>query len=77
MQGSYIPLPRTRADRERSGDPRRSIEERYESRDHYLRLVTEASKDLIREHYLLEEDLPAILERAGRHWDLATPSSSR
>lgn len=77
MQGSYIPLPRTRADRERSGDPRRSIEERYQSRDQYLRLVTEASKELIREHYLLEEDLPAILERAGRHWDLATPSGSR
>ena len=29
MQGSYIPLPRTRADRERTKDPRTSIEERY------------------------------------------------
>ncbi len=38
MQGSYIPLPRTRADRERSKDPRTSIEERYESRERYLAL---------------------------------------
>ena len=39
MQGSYIPLPRTRADRERSKDPRTSIEERYQSRERYLALV--------------------------------------
>ncbi|MBI3262856.1 MAG: hypothetical protein HYZ58_06870 [Acidobacteria bacterium] len=77
MQGSYMALPRTRADRQRTGDPRLSIEERYQGRQQYLRLVTEASTSLVREHYLLEEDVPAILERAGRHWDLATPSSSR
>ena len=33
MQGSYIALPRTRADRERAKDPRSSIEERYQSRE--------------------------------------------
>src|SRR4029077_1387314 len=30
--GSYIPFPRTKADRERAGDPRMSIEERYRNR---------------------------------------------
>ena len=29
MQGSWIPFARTRKDREQSGDPRPSIEERY------------------------------------------------
>jgi alpha/beta hydrolase family protein len=69
MQGSYIPLPLTRADRERTKDPRPSIEERYRSLGHYLDLVGEAARDLIRQGYLLEEDLPTLLERARRHWD--------
>ena len=69
MQGSYIPFPRTRSDRQRSGDPRRSIEERYRSREQYLGLVTEAALELVEDGYLLAEDLPPILSRAGRHWD--------
>jgi hypothetical protein len=69
MQGSYIPLPGTRAERERTKDPRRSVEERYPGRDRYLGLVAEAAQDLIRQGYLLEEDLPGILDRAGQHWN--------
>ncbi len=69
MQGSYIPFPRTRSDRQRSGDPRRSIEERYRSREQYLGLVTEAALELVEDGYLLAEDLPPILSQAGRHWD--------
>src|SRR3954462_6725096 len=34
--GSYIPFARTRADRERTHDPRLSIEERYRSKDEYV-----------------------------------------
>ena len=37
MVGSMIPFARTRAEREKSGDPRPSIEERYASREEYLR----------------------------------------
>lgn len=77
MQGSYIPLPRTRADRERTKDPRPSIEERYQSRDHYLGLVTKAARDLIQQGYLLEEDLPTLLERAGRHWDYLSSNGGK
>ena len=33
MQGSYIPLSRTRADRERTKDPRKSIDERFKDRN--------------------------------------------
>jgi hypothetical protein len=69
MQGSYIPFARDEAERRAKGDPRRSIAERYPSREHYLGLVAEAAIDLIEERYLLAEDLPRILESAARHWD--------
>ena len=68
MQGSYIPLPRTRADRERTKDPRPSIEERYQSREQYLDRVTAAAKDLVKQGYLLEEDIAKIVKRADEHW---------
>lgn len=68
MQGSYIPFPRTRADRERSGDPRPSIEERYVSRAEYLGRVSAAAVTLVEDGYLLPEDVTPILEQADRHW---------
>ncbi|MGH9321872.1 MAG: hypothetical protein ACRD3V_18550 [Vicinamibacteria bacterium] len=38
-------------------------------REHYLGLVAGAALQLIEERYLLDEDLPEILESAARHWD--------
>jgi hypothetical protein len=67
--GSFIPFPRTRADRERTKDPRRSIEERYRGRDHYLSLVTEAANALAAKGYVRTEDVPRIVEQAGARWD--------
>jgi len=75
MQGSYIPLARTRAERERTKDPRPSIEERYQSRDQYLGLVSNAAKELVQSGYLLQEDVAAIVEHAGKHWDLVLSAS--
>jgi hypothetical protein len=69
MQGSYIPLPRTSAERKRTGDPRLSIEERYRDKDHYVSLVTKAAQELVEQRLLLTEDLPVVLRNAGRHWD--------
>ena len=78
MQGSYIPLPRTGAERKRTGDPRLSIEERYRSKDQYVGLVGKAAQALIDQGYLLAEDLAPVLRDAGRHWDYAasTPTPS-
>jgi hypothetical protein len=67
--GSYIPFAKTKAERERVGDPRLSLEERYTSRAHYLGLVAEAGLKLVKDGYLLAEDLPDLVERAGRQWD--------
>jgi hypothetical protein len=72
MQGSFIPFPRTPAERERAGDPRKSVEERYESRDRYLALASGAARALVERGYLLQQDLPRILEQTGTRWDYVT-----
>ncbi len=69
LAGWTHPLPATQADRESTGDPRASIEERYASRDDYLEQVTKAANDLVAEGYLLEEDIPEVVELAGRKYD--------
>jgi hypothetical protein len=66
--GSFIPFARTAAEREKSGDPRLSIAERYASRDEYMGKFAEAAMKLIHERFLLREDLPALLERGEREW---------
>ena len=79
MQGSYIPLPRTAADRKRANDPRPSIEERYHDKDQYLGLVTKAAQALVSQGFLLADDVPTIVRNAGRHWDYlasAPPSTA-
>ncbi len=70
LQGGYIPFASTKAERERAGDPRLSVEERYQSRDQYLKLVQEAAAPLVKSGYLLADDVPAIVKHAGEHWDL-------
>jgi len=44
LTGSSIPFPATRVGREASGDPRRSIEERYASKEDYLEQVKKAAQ---------------------------------
>jgi hypothetical protein len=70
--GAYRPLPRTRADRERSGDSRRSIEERYASKEDYVGRVRLAALALVDERYLLPEDVPEIIRQAAAHYEWAT-----
>ena len=69
MLGSFLPFARTRAEREKAGDPRPSLEERYKSREEYLRKVTAAGDALVRERLLLEQDVARITARAGARWD--------
>lgn len=73
LAGAYLPFPRTRAEREARKDPRPSIAERYRSRDDYLKKIREAADALVRDRFLLAEDVPAVLDRAARHWQVAIP----
>ncbi len=66
LAGGYIPLPKTAADRERSGDPRLSLAERYASREAYVAAYLEHAKKLIANRYLLAEELPALEVAARR-----------
>ena len=61
--GQYIPFAKTKADREASGDPRRSVEERYASFDNYYNRVKRAVENMIRDRLLLCEDADAQIER--------------
>jgi hypothetical protein len=70
--GSFIPFPATLKDRIASGDSRLSIEERYRTRDDYLKQVRQSANELVRERFMLPADIPPVLERAGQTWDLAT-----
>ena len=71
LLGSYIPFANTDTQRQKN-DPRATIAERYRSRDMYLEVVTKAGQKLISDRFLLAEDLQALIERAGNHWDLLT-----
>ncbi|HKF50120.1 MAG TPA: alpha/beta hydrolase domain-containing protein [Terracidiphilus sp.] len=72
FEASWIPFPRTASDREKTGDPRKSIEERYKGRDDYLARYTAALDDLVKQRWILPEDRAAVLERGEQEWDLAT-----
>jgi hypothetical protein len=70
MTGSFIPFARSKAERAKTGDPRLSVEERYGSKQAYLDKVQAAASDLVKGRYLLERDVPAVVERASAEWDL-------
>jgi hypothetical protein len=55
-EGSQLPFARTRAEREASGDPRPSLEERYPSADAYVAAVTKSVDALVADRLLLRED---------------------
>jgi hypothetical protein len=73
--GSYIPFAPTRALREINKDPRPSIEERYTNRAAYLGQVTDAGMQLIRDGYVLREDLAGIVAQAAARWDATTKNA--
>jgi alpha/beta hydrolase family protein len=62
--GSYIPLARTAAERAASGDPRRSLEERYRSHEDYVRKFERAAKELVKDRFLIRADAQALVEQA-------------
>jgi len=66
LAGGYIAFPRTAEERQATGDPRLSVQERYPSFDDYLERYAAAARRLIDERYLLEEDFQRLLELAQR-----------
>lgn len=64
--GGFIPFARTKAERTASGDPRRSLEERYGDHAGYVRAVKAAADRLLADGFLLEEDAATMIGQAER-----------
>ncbi len=76
--GSQAGFARNKAEREKTGDTRPSIAERYRSKGEYLAHIESAARALAAHRFLLEADLPRVVALAGRHWDGAmNPTQSQ
>jgi hypothetical protein len=64
--GCIITFPRTKAEREASGDPRLSVEERYASHAAYVEAVKRAVDGLVKEGLMLQEDGERYIEAARK-----------
>jgi hypothetical protein len=69
---SYLAFPKTAAGRQKSGDPRKSIAERYPAREAYFTRYTNAVDDLVKQRWILPEDRLAFLHRGEQEWEEAT-----
>jgi hypothetical protein len=67
--GAFVPYSKTRETRMQTMDTRRSIEERYTHRQAYLDQVARNAQDLVRQRFMLAEDVPAVVRRAETMWD--------
>jgi hypothetical protein len=67
LAGGYLEFPKTERDRVASGDPRRSIEERYADFNDYLEKTMRAADTLILTGYLLEEHRAGIKAVSESH----------
>ena len=62
--GQNIPFARTKAERTASGDPRKSLEERYKDHDGYVKAVAKAARKLQKDGFLVEEDVQTFIKEA-------------
>jgi hypothetical protein len=70
--GGTLPFAADEAEREATNDPRSSIAKRYASKDDYLGRVRKVAEQLVKECYLLEEDIDVCLRQARKFWDYFT-----
>ena len=74
LNGSYIPFAKTKEEREKSGDPRPSVEERYKDHAEYIQMLSLAARTLIQDRFLLPEDAERIIAEARKSGALAVTS---
>lgn len=71
LLGSRIPFPRTASEAAASHDPRRSVAERYPSKDTYTAQARQAADDLVKGGYLLADDVAQVMRRMDAQWEAA------
>ena len=69
LAGATLTFPRTASERKAKSDPRPSIEERYRSKEAFLEEIRNAGEDLVRQGYMLAEDLELVVENSARRYD--------
>jgi hypothetical protein len=70
LLGSFLPFPKTRMDKEKTGDPRASIAERYRDYTDYIGRYLAVCNALVDQRYLLPEDVIALGIRGQKRKDL-------
>lgn len=68
LAGGYLPFAADRDAREATEDPRRSVAERYGSREEYRERYAAATRALIEAGFLLAGDFEAVMTIADRRW---------
>ena len=75
--GSTLPFPETAEVAVQTGDPRRSIQQRYGNAAGYVAAIEAAARQLVAERLMLEEDIARCVAAAAQwhaprhHVDLA------
>lgn len=64
--GSTLPFPETDDVAAQTGDPRRSIQQRYGNATGYVAAIERAARQLVDERLMLEEDVPRCVAAAAR-----------
>jgi hypothetical protein len=64
LVGSFWMFPRTEEEREKTGDPRPSIEARYPTQQEYVRQEKASTQELLEKGFLLEQDRQELIRRA-------------
>ena len=67
LTGGYIPFAKTKKERLANGDSRLSIKERYTDFSTYYLAYKQATDALVKNGYLLEEEVKGILELAQKN----------
>jgi Alpha/beta hydrolase domain len=62
--GGMIPFAKSRAEREATGDPRMSLEERYTDHAGYVDAVRRAAANAVAQGFLLEANANALIAQA-------------
>jgi hypothetical protein len=64
LSGSFIPLPKSKVERQARRDPRPSLEERYGDAAGFVKAVEAATRKLVQQRFLLQEDADRYIQAA-------------
>jgi len=67
--GGFEPFALTKEQRDKSGDARLSVAERYTGRQDYLSRIKKAAEDLVRQRFMVIGDVPAVVQEADTIWN--------